>query len=148
MEYWLLCLAAWELGAVTLPTNCLTNTERLQHQLVETSAQVIVCDTYNVDQAIALKQEVATLKHVLLIGQQEEMDGVVSVTSLLNTAPDIKLKEVKFDWDSSPVCMMYTTRNGESKVVTHTNKSLTAQVFSPKGSSNNWFDQVSVLSLQ
>ena len=37
---------------------------------------------------------------------------------------------------------MYTTRNGESKVVKHTNKSLTSQVFSPKGASNNWFDQV------
>ena len=142
VEYWLLCLATWELGGVTLPTNCLTNTERLQHQLQETSALVIVCDTYNVDQALTLKQEVASLQHVLLIGQEEKVDGVVNVSAMLNNAPDIKLKEVKFDWDKAPVCLMYTTRNGESKVVKHTNKSLTAQVFSPKGSSNNWFDQV------
>ena len=33
-------------------------------------------------------------------------------------------------------------RNGESKIIKHTNKTLTAQVFSPKGASNNWFDQV------
>ena len=145
VEYWLLSLAVWELGGVTLPTNCLTNTDRLQQQLKETSALVIVCDTYNVDQAITLKQEVSSLEHVLLIGQEEEMEGVVTVSSLLNNSPDINLKEVKLDWDKAPVCLMYTTRNGESKVVKHTNKSLTAQVFSPKGSSNNWFDQVRYL---
>ena len=26
VEYWLLCLAVWELGGTVLPINCLTNT--------------------------------------------------------------------------------------------------------------------------
>ena len=141
VEYWLLCLAVWELGGAVLPTNCLTNTERLQQQLQEASAFIIVCDAYNVDQAIALKQEVSSVKHVLLLGQQEEVEGVVTVSSLLESPPDIKVKEVRLDWDKATVMLLYTTRNGESKVVKHTNKSLTAQVFSPKGASNNWFDQ-------
>ena len=46
------------------------------------------------------------------------------------------------------ICLMFTTRNGESKIIKHTNKTLTAQVFSPKGASNNWFDQVKMPRLQ
>ena len=66
---------------------------------------------------------------------------MVTVSSLLQSPSNIKVTEVRLDWDKATVMMMYTTRNGESKVVRHTNKSLIAQVFSPKGTSNNWFDQ-------
>jgi len=46
-----------------------------------------------------------------------------------------------WDWDSSPLSLSYTSRNGVSRVVQHTNRSLTFQVFGPKGTSNHWFDQ-------
>ena len=66
---------------------------------------------------------------------------MVTVSSLLQSPSNIEVTEVRLDWDKATVMMMYTTRNGESKVVRHTNKSLIAQVFSPMGTSNNWFDQ-------
>jgi len=140
VEYWLICLSVWELGGIILPVNCLTNTERLLEQLKETESVCMVCDTFNIDQGLNLKEQLEGLKHIILIGEESHED-VVTVSSLMNTPADVKQSQCKFDWDKSPICLMYTTRNGESKVVKHTNKSLTSQVFSPKGASNNWFDQ-------
>jgi len=141
VEYWLVCLAVWELGGTILPVNCLTNTERLQEQLKETSASFLVCDSFNIDQGLNLKEQVDGLKQIILIGD-EQIEDVVTIASLLEGEPSsTKLSPCKFDWDKKPICLMYTTRNGESKIVKHTNKTLTAQIFSPKGASNNWFDQ-------
>jgi len=140
VEYWMICLSVWELGGIILPVNCLTNTERLLEQLKETESVCMVCDTFNIDQGLNLKEQLEGLKHIILIGEESHED-VVTVSSLMNTPADVKQSQCKFDWDKSPICLMYTTRNGESKVVKHTNKSLTSQVFSPKGASNNWFDQ-------
>ena len=55
VEYWLVCLAVWELGATILPINCLTNTERLHEQLRQTSAAFLVCDSFNIEQGLNLK---------------------------------------------------------------------------------------------
>ena len=97
-------------------------------------------------QGLNLKQQLGQkLQQVLLIGQDTQGDtaaDVVTVESLMEAENVAKAAAPKFDWDKIPICLMFTTRNGESKIIKHTNKSLTAQVFSPKGTSNNWFDQV------
>ena len=147
VEYWLLCLAVWNLGATILPINCLTNTERLQEQLRETSTSVLVCDSFNVDQGMNMVGLVESVEQVLLINQESHED-VVTVHSLMETEAESRKISTfnKFDWDKTPILMMYTTRCGESKIVKHTNKSMTAQVFSPKGTSNHWFDQVTMMT--
>lgn len=135
------CLSVWELGGTVLLINCLTNTEKLLEHLKETGASHLVCDSFNIEQGLNLRQQLENLKQVILIGESEDHDVVVTVKSLMETETNTRVGGGKFDWDKTPICLMLTTRNGESKIVKHTNKSLTAQVFSPKGASNNWFDQ-------
>ena len=132
----------WELGGTVLQINCLTNTERLLEQLRETGASHLVCDSFNIEQGLNLRQQLESLKHVIQVGESEGHEDVVTVKSLMEAETNTRIGGGKFDWDKAPICLMFTTRNGESKIVKHTNKSLTAQVFSPKGASNNWFDQV------
>ena len=81
-------------------------------------------------------------KNLTYLSKEEVTDGVVSISKFLETKSPSRPANSKFDWDKSAICLMYTTRNGQSRVVKHTNKSITAQVFSPKGTSNHWFDQV------
>ena len=69
VEYWLVCLAVWELGGVTLPVNCLIGLDKLVAQLKETGASILVCDTFNVEDGLKLKQELESLKNILVIGQ-------------------------------------------------------------------------------
>ena len=138
------CLAVWELGGTILQINCLTNTERLLEQLKETSASHLVCDSFNIEQGLNLRQQLESLKQIIQVGESEGHEDVVTVKSLMDAEANTRIGGGKFDWDMAPICLMFTTRNGESKIVKHTNKSLTAQVFSPKGASNNWFDQVFV----
>jgi len=142
VEYWLVCLAVWELGGVVLPVNCLISLDKLAAQLKETGASMLVCDAFNVEDGLKLKQELESLKNILVIGQEEATDGAVSISKFLEKKCPSRPANSKFDWDKSPICLMYTTRNGHSRVVKHTNKSITAQVFSPKGTSNHWFDQI------
>jgi len=142
VEYWLVCLAVWELEGVILPVNCLISLDNLVGQLKETGAIMLVCDTFNMEDGIKIKEELDSLKTVLVIGQDDAPDGAVRVSTLLERKCPTRPASSKFDWDKSPVCLMYTSRNGESQVVKHTNKSFTAQVFSPKGTSNHWFDQI------
>ena len=134
----------WELGGTILQINCLTNTERLLEQLRETSASHLVCDSFNIEQGLNLRQQLEGLKQIIQVGESEGHEDVVTVKSLMDAEANTRIGGGKFDWDMAPICLMFTTRNGESKIVKHTNKSLTAQVFSPKGASNNWFDQVFV----
>jgi len=142
VEYWLVCLAVWELGGVTLPVNCLISLDKLVAQMQETGVSILVCDPFNVEDGKKLREKVESLKNILVIGQDETAEGVVSISKLLEKKSSSRPSNSKFDWDKSPICLMYTTRNGQSRVVKHTNKSITAQVFSPKGTSNHWFDQI------
>ena len=64
-----MCLAVWELGGVTLPVNCLIGLDRLVAQLKETGASILVFDTFNVEHGLQLKQELESLKNILVIGQ-------------------------------------------------------------------------------
>jgi acyl-coenzyme A synthetase/AMP-(fatty) acid ligase len=142
VEYWLVCLAVWELGGATLPVNCLISLDKLEAQLKETGVSMLVCDTFNVEDGCKLHEEVESLKSILVIGQDAVPEGVVSISKLLEKKSPARPSYPKFDWEKSVLCLLYTTRSGQSRVVKHTNKSITAQVFSPKGTSNHWFDQI------
>jgi len=142
VEYWLLCLAVWEIGAVTLPINCRMDRSKLEEQLKETGASVLVCDAFNVEDGLKLKDNLQTLNHVLVVSQDEVPTQAVSVGKLLESKATWKPANSKFDWDKAPLLLMYTTRSSKPKVVKHTNKSISAQMFSPKGTSNHWFDQI------
>ena len=69
VEYWICCLAAWELGAAVMPVNCLIHTDKLATQLLETAAGYLVCDELNLDDALALKSKVSSIKHIILMDQ-------------------------------------------------------------------------------
>ena len=45
-------------------------------------------------------------------------------------------------WDTQPIYLVWTGQDEDQVVVQHTSKSLIAQMFSPNGTSNHWFDQV------
>ena len=141
-HFWLLCLAAWECGAATLAVNCLIPGERLEEQLREVDAKLLVCDALNLEEGLEVKNR-GGVAQVVVIGMEEGGQiGATRVEELL-----AKEKEVRgsachaWDWDTSALSLSYTSRDGRSRVVQHTNKSLTFQVFGPKGTSNHWFDQ-------
>ena len=69
VEYWLVCLAAWELGAAVMPVNCLINIEKLVRQLERTAAVYLVCDQLNLEDAVNIKTKVASLKKIILMDQ-------------------------------------------------------------------------------
>ena len=69
VEYWLVCLAVWELGGVTLPVNCLISLDKLVAQMQETGVSILVCDPFNVEDGKKLREKVESLKNILVIGQ-------------------------------------------------------------------------------
>ena len=69
VEYWILCLAVWEVGAAVMLVNCLINTDKLRQQLEETAAVFLVCDELNLEEAISLKDKVASIKQIILVDQ-------------------------------------------------------------------------------
>jgi long-subunit acyl-CoA synthetase (AMP-forming) len=69
VEYWLVGLAAWEVGAAIMPLNCLIHLDKLVSQLVESRTVVLVCDELNAEEALLIKPRVASLKHILLLGE-------------------------------------------------------------------------------
>ena len=52
-----------------MPVNCLIHTDKLATQLLETAAGYLVCDELNLDDALALKSKVSSIKHIILMDQ-------------------------------------------------------------------------------
>ena len=67
VDYWVICLAAWELGAAVMPVNCLIGLDKLETQLRETETSFIVCDDLNVEDAVTLKTKLEALQTIVLI---------------------------------------------------------------------------------
>jgi len=141
-HFWLLCLAAWECGAATLAVNCLISPERLEEQLKEVDAKLLVCDALNFEEGLEVKNR-GGVAQVVVIGTEEGgASGATRVEELLVNEKGVRGSACHaWDWDTSALSLSYTSRDGRSRVVQHTNKSLTFQVFGPKGTSNHWFDQ-------
>ena len=141
-HFWLLCLAAWECGAATLAVNCLIPGERLEEQLKEVDAKLLVCDALNFEEGLEVKNR-GGVAQVVVIGMEEGGGGgATRVEELLANEKGVRGSACHaWDWDTSALSLSYTSRDGRSRVVQHTNKSLTFQVFGPKGTSNHWFDQ-------
>ena len=78
-EYWLVCLAAWELGAAIMPVNCPISLDKLETQLKETETACIVCDELNVEDAVNLKSRIDSLKKIFIIEQ------VLSIIIIFNS---------------------------------------------------------------
>ena len=141
-HFWLLCLAAWECGAATLAVNCLIPPDRLEEQLKEVDAKLLVCDALNFEEGLEVKNR-GGVAQVVVIGMEEgSASGATRVEELLANEKGVRGSACHaWDWDTSALSLSYTSRDGRSRVVQHTNKSLTFQVFGPKGTSNHWFDQ-------
>ncbi len=69
VEYWLVGLAAWEVGAALMPVNCLIQLDKLVLQLRETSSVLLVCDELNAEEALLVKPRVPSLRHILLLAE-------------------------------------------------------------------------------
>ena len=69
VEYWICCLAVWELGAAVMPVNCLIHTDKLVTQLLQTETAYLVCDELNLEDALVLKSKVSCIQHIILIDQ-------------------------------------------------------------------------------
>ncbi len=52
-----------------MPVNCLIHTDKLATQLLETAAGYLVCDELNLEDALALKSKVSSIKHIILMDQ-------------------------------------------------------------------------------
>ena len=74
VEYWLVGLAAWEVGAALMPINCLIKLDKLVSQLRETGTVVLVCDELNAEEALLIKPRVETLRHIILLGEVSVQD--------------------------------------------------------------------------
>ena len=139
-QFWLVCLAAWQAGAATLAVNCLVPGERLEEQLKETGALLLVCDSYNQEEAEELLGR-GGVRGVVVVGQEEGRGGACTrVEELLQERGEAREGHA-WDWDREVLSLSYTSRDGRSRLVQHTNRSLVTQVFPPKGTSNHWFDQ-------
>lgn len=144
-EYWLVCLAAWELGAAIMPVNCLISLDKLEAQLKETETACIVCDELNVEDAVNLKSRIDSLKKIFIIEQDActpAPDGVQSVQELMKEETMAKITIKPPSLDKDPIYYVWTVSGDEPVLVQHTNRSMLAQMFSPQGSSNHWLDQV------
>jgi long-subunit acyl-CoA synthetase (AMP-forming) len=78
VEYWLVGLAAWEVGAALMPVNCLIQLDKLVLHLRETSSVLLVCDELNAEEALLVKPRVPSLRHILLlaeVGRCNKIDG-------------------------------------------------------------------------
>ena len=129
-HFWLLCLAAWECGAATLAVNCLIPGERLEEQLREVDAKLLVCDALNFEEGLEVKNR-GGVAQVVVIGIEEGgASGATRVEELLANEKAVRGSACHaWDWDTSALSLSYTSRDGRSRVVQHTN-SLASTSFS------------------
>jgi len=145
-EYFIICLAVWELAGTVLPVNCLISYDRLSSLLSETKACLLVCDQFNSDQALKLKKEVQEINNVIIVGQDSEApEGSVPLGPLLVTpspAAAVLPSVSPSSWEVAPLLLLPTKRQGRDRLVMHSHRSLMAMAWGPKGTSNHWFDQM------
>ena len=65
----------------------------------------------------------------MLLGEGQ-VQGAISFSSLLSSEAGVRgAGEPAWDWDTAPVCLMFTTRAGKSKAV-HRNNNVKPEFFS------------------
>ena len=62
-----------------MPVNCEMELDQLRLQVGEAQAVVLVCDDYNVDDAIDLRDELDCLKHVIVMGSEGKGQGCIPI---------------------------------------------------------------------
>ena len=67
---------------------------------------------------------------------------MVTIKQLVATEGQVQSTVRHGTWDTQPIYLVWTGQDDDQVVVQHTSKSLIAQMFSPNGTSNHWFDQV------
>jgi long-subunit acyl-CoA synthetase (AMP-forming) len=82
VEYWLVGLAAWEVGAALMPVNCLIQLDKLVLQLRETSSVLLVCDELNAEEALLVKPRVPSLRHILLLAEVGKCNKILITSAL------------------------------------------------------------------
>ncbi|MHB9287965.1 acyl-CoA synthetase [Halobacteriales archaeon Cl-PHB] len=73
-------LAAWKLGAVSIPLSTLYGTEGLRYRLDDAQAQVAVVDEYSVDTLREVADDVPSLETALLAGDAEPTGASAEIT--------------------------------------------------------------------
>ena len=113
-------LAAWKLGAVTLPLFTLFGPDALRYRLADSGARLAVTDGENVDKLLSLKAELPDLAEVVVTGRasgartwEDELAAASETFEPLDTDAD------------DPAAMIYTSgTTGPPKGVLHAHRFL------------------------
>jgi len=79
VEYWLIALAVWSCGGCIVPANCESDSETMTEILLSCNAKMLICDDFNVDDALEVQGNVDSLQHVVVIGDEGKGEGCIPV---------------------------------------------------------------------
>ena len=101
---------------------------RLEEQLRETKASILVCDSLNLEEGLEVVARGGVAAAVVVGVAAGEQGAATRVEELVEGGGERAMPGHSWDWDCAPLLLSYTSRDGRSRVVEHTNRSLTFQV--------------------
>ncbi len=114
---------AWTLGAVVAPTNVMLTPEELGYVLADCEAKVVIAQVDFLPTVLAVRDRVASIEHVLVVGPPPSPRGTESFDHLVDGAPDEPAPAPAASGDDLAL-LSYTagtTANPKGAMLTHAN---------------------------
>ena len=125
VEYWLITLAGWSCGGCVMPVNCELESDQLRLQLIEAEAKILVCDDFNVDDAVNILENTDIIQHVVVVGKEGKGRGCIPVQDLMeDDGKSQPKKPLGINLETDAVYMPFSSSSNEKGAmgVMHTHR--------------------------
>jgi acetyl-CoA synthetase len=116
VETLLINLAAWRLGAISVPLAPQFGPDALEYRVSDCGASVCVVDSDNLDTIRVVRDDIPTLEHVLVTDDEAATEGVVGFWEAVE-AHDADIETVDTDADDDAVFIYTSGTTGDPKGV-------------------------------
>jgi len=116
-------LAAWKLGAVTVPLSTLFGTESVRYRLDDSGAVACVVDEQTIETFRAVRNDLNDLQEVLTVGDVERQGGERAFWASIEDR-DSTFTTARIDAEDPAVIIYTSGTTGDPKGVVHAHRSL------------------------
>jgi acetyl-CoA synthetase len=120
-------IAAWKMGAISLPLFTLFGEEALEYRLSDSGAKAIVTDSDNLPKVAAIRDKLPELQHIILIDRKEHAGGDHAFWAMIDKASDTYRN--KKTTSETPCLLIYTSgTTGPPKGALHAHRTMIAHM--------------------